>query len=62
MLWQWVRENQPQSDTACWNSMIRFVHKIDSICDVTKRGGMLVKGHFSGEVSVSQTLKIIVSF
>ena len=25
--------------------MIRFVHKIDSICDVTKRGGMLVKGH-----------------
>ena len=45
MLWHWERENQPQSDTACWNSMIRFVHKIDSSCDVTKRSGMLVKGH-----------------
>ena len=51
MLWRWERENQPQSDTACWtlwcctNSMIRFVHKIDSICDVTKRSGTLVKGH-----------------
>ena len=26
MLWHWVREKQPQSDTACWNSMIGFVH------------------------------------
>jgi len=25
--------------------MNRFVPKINSICDVTKRGGMLVKGH-----------------